>query len=105
MLIDMAHAKNLVIYGATITTFGADKDNASYDSVLVQENQYIKRVGANGASPFDGVIDFDMAVTDGGSPAKLQEMYAMWSMEDGLHPSPAGYLKMGDTPDLTLFTR
>jgi len=105
MLIDMAHAKNLLIFGATITPFGGDASYASHDSVRLQVNSYIRTGGSNGASPFDGVIDFDMALTDGGNPAKLQEMYAMWSMEDGLHPGPAGYQKMGSTPDLTLFTK
>jgi lysophospholipase L1-like esterase len=54
---------------------------------------------------FDGVIDFDAALTDGGNPPKLQATYAAWSMQDGLHPGPAGYQKMGDSVDLTLFTK
>ena len=98
-LISMAHAKNLLIYGATITPFGGDAMYASHDSVRLQANAFIK------SGVFDGVIDFDAALTDGGNPAKLQEMYAKWSMEDGLHPSPAGYEKMGETPDLTMFTK
>lgn len=98
-LITMAHAKNVLIYGATITPFGADASYAAHDALRVQVNQFIR------SGVFDGVIDFDMALTDGGNPAKLQEMYAKWSMEDGLHPSPAGYQKMGETPDLTLFTK
>ena len=98
-LITMAHAKNVLIYGGTITPFGADASYAAHDALRVQVNQFIR------SGVFDGVIDFDMAVTDGGNPAKLQEMYAKWSMEDGLHPGPAGYQKMGDTPDLTLFTK
>jgi len=98
-LITMAHAKNVLIYGATITPFGGDASYAAHDSLRVQVNQFIR------SGVFDGVIDFDMALTDGGNPAKLQEMYATWSMEDGLHPGPAGYQKMGQTPDLTLFTK
>jgi len=98
-LITMAHAKNVLIYGGTITPFGADASYAAHDSLRVQVNQFIR------SGVFDGVIDFDMALTDGGNPAKLQEMYATWSMEDGLHPGPAGYQKMGQTPDLTLFTK
>jgi lysophospholipase L1-like esterase len=98
-LISMAHAQNVLIYGATITPFGGDASYAAHDSLRVQVNQYIR------SGVFDGVIDFDMALTDGGNPAKLQQMYATWSQEDGLHPGPAGYQKMGQTPDLTLFTR
>ena len=35
----------------------------------------------------------------------LQATYAAWAQMDGLHPGPAGYQKMGDSVDLTLFTR
>ena len=98
-LITMAHSKNVLIYGGTITPFGGDSSYASHDALRVQVNQFIR------SGVFDGVIDFDMALTDGGNPAKLQEMYATWSMEDGLHPGPAGYQKMGQTPDLTSFTK
>ena len=98
-LISMAHAKNLLIYGGTITPFGGDADYASGDSLRVQVNTFIK------SGVFDGVIDFDAALTDGGNPAKLQAMYSTWSQADGLHPGPAGYQKMGETPDLTLFTK
>jgi lysophospholipase L1-like esterase len=104
-MITMAHAKNLLIYGATITPFGGDMDYVGGDAERLQVNQFIRTGGANGASPFDGVIDFDMALTDGGKPAKLQDMYANWSMTDGLHPNPAGYAKMGATPDLSMFTK
>ena len=67
--------------------------------VRQQVNTYIK------SGAFDGYIDFDAAVTDGGNPPKLQATYAAWSQMDGLHPGPAGYQKMGQTPDLTLFTK
>ena len=54
---------------------------------------------------FDGFIDFDAALTDGKNPPKLQEVYATWDMKDYLHPGPAGYQKMGDSVDLSLFTK
>lgn len=106
-LISMAHARNVLIYGATITPFGGDSQyySTSAESVRQAVNTYIRSGGMNGSSPFDGVIDFDMALTDGGNPPKLQNQYSTWSMADGLHPGPAGYQKMGQTPDLTLFTK
>ena len=68
-----------------------------------QVNTYIK------SGVFDGVLDFDAAVTDGGNPPKLQSAYATWTSADGsgdgLHPSPAGYQKMADSADLSLFTK
>jgi len=99
-LISRAHAKGLLIYGATILPFGAYSSwSSSEESVRQQVNTYIK------GGAFDGVIDFDAALTDGGNPPKLQSAYATWAQTDGLHPSPAGYKKMGDTVDLTLFTK
>ena len=103
-MISQAHARGLLIYGATITPFGANAYyTAAHESVRQQVNTYIK------SGVFDGVLDFDAAVTDGGNPPKLQSQYATWTSADGsgdgLHPSPAGYQKMADSVDLTLFTR
>jgi lysophospholipase L1-like esterase len=99
-LIAAAHARGLLIYGATILPFGANAYyTVAHESVRQQVNTYIK------SGAFDGYIDFDAALTDGGSPPKLQPTYAAWAQMDGLHPGPAGYQKMGDTADLALFSR
>jgi len=99
-LISQAHARGVLIYGATITPFGGNAYyTVDHESVRQQVNTYIR------SGVFDGFIDFDAAVTDGGDPPKLQAMYAAWSQMDGLHPGPAGYQKMGDSVDLMLFTK
>ncbi|HXU64951.1 MAG TPA: SGNH/GDSL hydrolase family protein [Polyangia bacterium] len=98
-LITRAHAKGVLIYGATITPFGGDSTYAPYDSVRQQVNTWIKTSGK-----FDGVIDFDAVLKDTSNPPKIQEQYATWSQEDGLHPGPAGYKAMGNAIDLTLFS-
>jgi lysophospholipase L1-like esterase len=103
-LISQAHAQGLLIFGATITPFGANAYyTAAHEAVRQQVNTYIR------SGVFDGVLDFDAAVTDGGNPPKLQAQYATWTSADGsgdgLHPSPAGYQKMADSVDLTLFTK
>lgn len=106
-LIKRAHDKGLKIFGGTILPFGGSSDyySASAESLRQQLNTYIK------SGVFDGVIDFDAAVTDGGSPPKLKSEYAAWTPNnpqgsaDGLHPGTAGYQKMGETPDLALFTK
>lgn len=99
-LIGKAHAQGVLIYGATILPFGG---NGYYspqrENVRQQVNAYIR------SGVFDGVIDFEAAVTDGAMPPRLQMVYAAWSQQDGLHPGPAGYQRMGETPELTLFTR
>ena len=100
-MISQAHAKGLLIYGATITPFGGYSSyyTTGHESVRQQVNTYIK------SGVFDGYIDFDAALTDGGNPPKLQSTYATWAQSDGLHPGPAGYQKMADSVDLTLFTK
>src|SRR5262249_25787702 len=58
-LISRAHAKGVLIYGATITPFGGNSYyTVDHESVRQQVNTYIK------SGVFDGVIDFDAAVTD-----------------------------------------
>jgi lysophospholipase L1-like esterase len=101
-MISQAHAAGLKIFGATITPFGANAYyTAAHEAVRQQVNTYIR------SGVFDGVLDFDAAVTDGGNPPKLQSQYATWTSADGsgdgLHPSPAGYQKMADSVDLSLF--
>ena len=99
-LISRAHAKGVLIFGATITPYGGYSSySASGEAVRTQVNTYIK------SGAFDGYIDFDTAVTDGGNPPKLQATYATWSQQDGLHPGPEGYKKMGASVDLTLFAK
>lgn len=99
-LISRAHAQGLTIYGATILPFsGNNYYSVAHESVRQQVNTYVK------SGAFDGYIDFDAALTDGGNPPKLQATYATWAQTDWLHPSPAGYKKMGDSVSLTLFTK
>ena len=99
--ISQAHANNLLIYGATITPFGTNSYyTAAHETVRQQVNTYIRTAGN-----FDGVLDFDAAVTDGGNPPALQSQYDTWAQTDGLHLSPAGYQKLADSINLTLFTK
>jgi lysophospholipase L1-like esterase len=99
-LISAAHDAGVIIYGGTILPFGG---NGYYtpanEGVRQQVNAFIK------SGAFDGYIDFDAALTDGGEPPRLQTPYATWAQGDGLHPGPPGYQRMGETPDLALFTR
>jgi len=100
-LVSRAHAAGLLIYGATITPFGTNSYyTAAHETVRQQVNTYIRTAGN-----FDGVLDFDAAVTDGGNPPALQSQYDTWAQTDGLHLSPAGYQKLADSINLTLFTK
>jgi len=97
-LIARAHGAGLLIYGGTILPFsGNSYYSAAHETVRQEVNAYIR------SGVFDGVIDFDAALTDGGNPPALQAVYATWAQTDWLHPGPAGYQKMGETPELSLF--
>jgi lysophospholipase L1-like esterase len=99
-LISAAHNQGLLIFGGTILPFnGNSYYSAAHEGVRQQVNAYIK------SGAFDGYIDFDAALTDGGNPPALQAPFAAWAQRDGLHPGPAGYQRMGETPDLALFSR
>ena len=95
-LIKRAHDKGLIIYGATLTPV-TGSDYASRESGRQEVNAYIK------SGVFDGVIDFEAALSDGSNPPKMKAEYAAWSQQDWLHPGPAGYKAMGDAIDLALF--
>jgi len=99
-LIARAHAKGVMIYGATILPFaGNGYYTPDHEAVRQQVNAYIK------SGVFDGYIDFDAAVSDGADPPKLQAPVAAWAQQDWLHPGPAGYQQIGDSVDLAMFTR
>ena len=74
-------------------------NTAAHETVRKQVNDYIK------SGVFDGYIDFDAAVSDGADPPKMQAPFAAWAQQDWLHPGPAGYQAIGDSVDLTMFTR
>ena len=63
-----------------------------------------KRVAVNDwlrrSADFDAVIDFDAALRDPEHPTR---MLPVWDNGDHLHPSDAGYNRMGDVIDLALF--
>jgi lysophospholipase L1-like esterase len=97
-LIARAHARNIKIYGATLTPFGGN--SWPYHSVAGEKtrtavNEWIRTSGA-----FDGVVDFDKAIRD---PAHPDQMLAAYDSGDHLHPGSAGYQAMANAIDLSLF--
>jgi len=94
-LIAQARAQGLKVYGATITPFGGNTYySAAHESVRQSVNTYIR------SGKFDAFIDFDAAVRDASNPPRVQTQY---DSGDGLHLNPAGYQKLADTVNLTLF--
>jgi lysophospholipase L1-like esterase len=96
-LVDMAHAQGIKAYGATISPFGGNSYySIDHEAARTTVNEWIRTGGK-----FDQVIDFDAAVRDPANPINLTAAY---DSGDHLHLSPAGYQKMADAIDLTLFT-
>jgi len=94
-LIAQARGQGLRVYGATITPFGGNAYNTpAHESTRQTVNTYIR------SGKFDAFIDFDAAVRDTSSPPRVQ---AAFDSGDGLHLNPAGYQKLADTVNLTLF--
>ena len=100
-----AHAASIKIYGGTMLTF----ENENYNPPpglpgLYTEAGEATRQAVNGwireAGAFDAVIDFDLALRDPGHPTRMLPDY---DCGDHLHPGDAGYLRMGEFVDLSLF--
>jgi len=95
-LVDRAHALGLRIFGATLTPFeGAAYWTAEGEAKRQAVNQWIRT-----SKVYDGVIDFDAAVRDPGTPTKLLPQY---NPGDNLHMNDAGYQAMANAVDLALF--
>jgi len=92
-----AHARNLLVYGATITPFGG---NGYYTAAHEAERQAANTWIRTNAL-YDAVIDFDAAVRN---PVTLTNLQSAYDSGDGLHLNPAGYHAMANAIDLNLFT-
>ena len=90
-----AHAKNLKIYGATITPFHGNSYYNQYSDLCRNNvNTWIRTKGN-----YDGFIDFDKSLRSTSDTTRLVSTY----QNDGLHPTAAEYVKMGQCIDLKLF--
>lgn len=95
-IIDRARAKNIHVYGATITPFGGSfYDKPGHEAARQTVNDWIRTSGK-----FDAVIDFDAVVRD---PAHMTNLQPAYDSGDHLHLNVAGYKKMADAIDLKLF--
>lgn len=94
-MIAAAHAKNIKVYGATITPFkGNGYYTTAHEAVRTSVNTWIRTAGN-----FDGYLDFDKAIRNPSDPLGILSTYN----NDGLHPNAAGYKAIGQSVDLKLF--
>jgi lysophospholipase L1-like esterase len=97
-IIIRAHAKNILVFGATITPFGGNgyADETGFREAARQTvNKWIRTSGK-----FDAVIDFDKAVRDPANPAALLTDY---DVGDHLHMNPNGYKALASAVHPGLF--
>src|SRR5690606_14690702 len=95
-LIDRAHAQGVRVAGATLTPYeGAGYFSEQGEAIRSSVNEWIRTSGA-----FDAVIDFDAATRDPENPGRFLPAY---DPGDHLHPNDAGYQRMADTVDLSIF--
>lgn len=91
-----SHEHGLKIYGGTLTPF---KDSGMYTTIKEKTRQEVNNWIRN-SGEFDGVIDFDKALRDPESPEQFLTKY---DAGDQLHPNDAGYKKMAESIDLSIF--
>jgi len=96
-ILDRAHAHGLMVIGATILPYtGSDYYHPS--PADEQDRQAVNR-WIRAAGHFDAIIDFDKLLAD---PAHPDHLLPIYDSGDHLHPSPAGYAKMGQSIPLAL---
>ena len=98
-LIARARAKNIVVYGATMTPFEGTVFpryfSAEKEQVRQAVNAWIRDSGE-----FDAVIDFERVLRDPAHPGRLLPQF---DSGDHLHPNDAGMQAMADAIPLALF--
>lgn len=95
-MITKAHARNIRVYGATILPFA----KSFYDNEYRQHARDIVNEWIRTSGHFDAVIDFDKTMQNPGDMKTI-----LPDMHDGdfLHPNEAGYKRMGEGINLSLF--
>jgi lysophospholipase L1-like esterase len=96
-IIDSVHAKGARIYGGTITPYAVRANRPGY---FTPEGELTRQAVNNWIRTscfFDGVIDFDRALSE---PKNPLTMLALYDSGDHLHPNGAGYEAMANAVDL-----
>ncbi|WP_030443684.1 SGNH/GDSL hydrolase family protein [Actinoplanes subtropicus] len=82
-----AHARDIMVYGATITPFGGNTGYDDPDGLRERSRRAVNAVIRRGRL-FDEAADFDIAARDPANPRQLNPLY---DVGDHLHLNPAGY--------------
>lgn len=99
-LVTRARARNLLVYGGTLTPF----EGTAFPGYYTPEGE-AKREAVNDwirtSGVFDAVLDFDAVLRD---PAHPTQLLAEFDSGDHLHPNDAGYEAMANAIDPDLFS-
>ena len=96
-MINRAHEKGILVYGATLLPFGGSfYDSPDHQNAWKTVNDWIRNSGR-----FDAVVDLDAALHDPANPTKLLPAA---DSGDHLHPSETGHRMMAEAVDLALFS-
>ncbi len=95
-----ARDRGIKLFIGTLTPF----ENETFMMGAWTPEKEAVRVALNGmiraSRDFDALIDFDLGLRDPEHPTRMLPIY---DNGDHLHPSDAGYIRMGDLIDLALF--
>jgi len=95
-MINKAHAKGILVYGATMLPFaGSFYDTPYRQTARDTVNEWIRN-----SRRFDAVIDFDKIMRN---PDDVKTILTDMHDGDFLHPNQAGYRRMGENVNLGLF--
>ena len=95
-MINKAHAKGILVYGATMLPFaGSFYDTPYRQTARDAVNEWIRN-----SRRFDAVIDFDKIMRN---PENVKTILTDMHDGDFLHPNEAGYKRMGENVDLDMF--
>jgi lysophospholipase L1-like esterase len=96
-LVSRAHAAGIKVYGATLLPIGnSTKYTAANEATRQAVNAWIRTPGH-----FDAVLDFEAVVKDPATnPLRIKSTLTC----DSVHPNAAGYLALGNSIPLTLFS-
>ncbi len=95
-MIDLAHDKGILVYGATLLPFGGSfYDDRWRESARQNVNDWIRN-----SRRFDAVIDLDKALCD---PENPTHMLPAADTGDHLHPNETGHRMVAEAVELGLF--
>jgi lysophospholipase L1-like esterase len=86
-VVTRAHARDITVYGATITPFGGNTGYDDPEGLREGARQFINATIRRGRI-FDEMVDFDVAARDPAVPRQLNPAY---DVGDHLHFNPTGY--------------